>query len=87
MGDIMIYWKGKAGTGKAGYCGTYTMGEPLPPDAENCTKAEYDAYVASQSVAANTAKAEYAALTTDAQRIAYLAQRAGLVLKAGIHTS
>lgn len=72
------YWKGKAGTGKAGYCGTHNIGDPIPPDAETCTKAEYDTYVASLPIPINTAKNEYAALLTDAEKINYIAQKMGL---------
>lgn len=39
------YWKGTAGTPKEGMYGTLESGDYVP-DAVLCTKAEYDAYVA-----------------------------------------
>jgi hypothetical protein len=74
----MKFWKGITGSTKEGQFGT--MGENgTVPDSVECTKAEYDAYVAGQVAVPDLRKAAYAALATDAQRIAYLATQLKLI--------
>lgn len=72
------FWKGRAATAKEGQFGTMSDTGTVP-DADVCTQAEYETWRAAQPVVTDTRKAEYAALTTDAQRIAYMAQQLGLV--------
>jgi len=72
------YWKGKIGTVKEGQFGTMDDAGSVP-DSNLSTKIEYDAWIAAQPVIPDTAKAEYSALSTDAERIHYIAKKLGLL--------
>lgn len=75
----MKYWKGKAGTVKAGQLGTCDENS-IVPDSVEATQAEYDLFVSGQTaVPEPDYVALYAAATTDAQRIGVIAQKSGLV--------
>ncbi len=45
----MKYWRGRTGTAKEGQFGTMDNGQV--PDADECTKGEYDSYAASKGQA------------------------------------
>lgn len=73
----MKYWKGITGTAKQGKVGTMDDNGKVP-DSLPATKTEYDIYVGAQPVPVSP-KAEYALLTTDSARIAYIAKKQGLI--------
>lgn len=77
---IMKYWKGRTGTNKEKQCGTMDD-TGYVPDADECTKEEYDFYIALQPMPPTPTDyiALYAAAITDAQKIAVLAKKIGLI--------
>lgn len=76
----MKFWKGKLGTVKEGQFGTMEDTGSVP-DGTECTKAEYDAYIALQPVtpAPKDYKALYTAAPTVADKMQVIADKLGLL--------
>lgn len=76
----MKYWKGNTGSKKEGQFGTMDDIGTVP-DSVECTKAEYDTYIALQPVppAQKDYKAQFAAAPTDAAKMQVIANKLGLV--------
>lgn len=80
MEITMKYWKGNTGSPKQGQFGTMND-DGFVPDSVGCTKAEYDAYVASLPVipAPKDYVSLYAAAPTEAEKLQVIADKLGLV--------
>ncbi len=70
----MKYWKGRTGTAKEGMFGTMDDAGSVP-DADECTKAEYDAYANSRDIPVKKNwKYLYGNSATDAAKLDIIAQ-------------
>lgn len=76
----MKYWKGKTGTPKQGQSGTMDD-NGFVPDADECTQADYDAYIASlpATPVPKDYKALYTAAPTVADKMQVIADKLGLL--------
>lgn len=74
----MKFWKGNSGTSKEGQCGT-TDDEGFVPDSIECSRIEYETFIATLPSVIDLAREEYKKFGNDGQRVAYIAKKMGLV--------